>query len=340
MKICFHLFLLPFCAVLLSSCATATAVITPTATITQAVALVAPSPTPVPTPFPPTAIPTENPLAGAPDGATGKDANGNWTKAENGVTYTWKVLQLNNNNENTISGWFTSHVQNGTLHGGIPFYEEKNNYGGLVTIPFFFNVKQGVNAPYLQHPQRDLSNSTPDYESVFYRTLLQAALNITGSVKSDQYNTFYGMLNNNDVAVPFATRTGSFVWKPGSERGYIFNVVSWEDADPAVHPEFYEIQDWQAGKSVLYRFALYTDTEGNLICVGAVKDANSLTIDQFLSWTLNPMEKVLTDHNAPVEWTLPNIRTGWGFSGYPTPFVHFAEGAGGTSPEFIIIPSS
>ena len=43
MKICFHLFLLPFCAVLLSSCATATAVITPTATITQAVALVAPS---------------------------------------------------------------------------------------------------------------------------------------------------------------------------------------------------------------------------------------------------------------------------------------------------------
>ena len=68
---------------LLSSCATATTV-TPTA-------LVEASPTSTPTSIPPTATiepsPTVDP--NMPEGATGKDANGNYTKTENGLTVIW-----------------------------------------------------------------------------------------------------------------------------------------------------------------------------------------------------------------------------------------------------------
>ena len=114
--------------------ATATAVITPTATITQAAALVAPSPIP-PASFPPTA--TENPLAGAPDGATGRDALGNWTKVENGVTYTWTTI-TDSLGQERYRGWVGSHVLDSSdnINGGIPPQDPDEGYPS--DIPFYF----------------------------------------------------------------------------------------------------------------------------------------------------------------------------------------------------------
>ena len=99
----------------LSSCAA----LTPTAPVQMTTASVAPA-TQEPATAVPTATlaptPTENPLAGAPEGATGKDSTtGEWTKPnpENPSNpFYWKL--------EAGGGWYTESIVDGTFNGVIP----------------------------------------------------------------------------------------------------------------------------------------------------------------------------------------------------------------------------
>lgn len=112
-------------AIFLASCAKVEVPPTPSSTSIPTASPI-PPPTPTSTPIPTaspipsptlTATPTEDPLAGAPEGATAKDANGNWTRPlvdaagapildENGkaILETYLTFEVGPNGE-TISAW-------------------------------------------------------------------------------------------------------------------------------------------------------------------------------------------------------------------------------------------
>ena len=331
MKIRLQLTLCLLCVLLLSSCAMktpkATEVVASLATPSQA-----PSTSPVPSEVPsPMATPTENPLAGAPEGATGKAANGNWTKTENGVTYTWTVLK-DRKDKLHFSGWFASHVKNGSLNGDIPLIDQPAD-GFTKTIPFSMDFLEGVKGPYLQHPDNPASSDAPN----FTRTLLSRLMErYYGKsilrMSADEVRSFYRNLFQGSISIPFSTPAGSYEWKPDPSIGVKFYAVGWYDADPAKNPEFNETMDEMEGKSLTYRWTVFTDTDGILMIVAAVKDPQLLSDNQLFGWILHPMELVIKEQQISA-----NVR-GWGFPTYPSELVSSINR--GSAPEFSILRAS
>jgi len=108
----------------------------PTATTTQVAALVAPSPIP-PTPFPPTTSPTVEPSPtvdpNMPEGATGKNANGEWVDQKGGV---W------NPEVQTFERHLNLNDQGVTL---INFNQQQHDLGGMRDhLPLFVNISDKV----------------------------------------------------------------------------------------------------------------------------------------------------------------------------------------------------
>ena len=284
-----------------------------------------------PTVAAPTVEPTPTVDPNMPKDATGKDAQGNWTK-DNG-TSTWRDIHLNNTPEGTISGWFTSHILDGTLDGGIPLARDDV---AKDSVPFYFDFQEGVSGPYLRHPQQVYGPNIPAFEYFVMGDIIQQYFQQSeDKIPREEGPPFYEKWSSKDgIFLPVTTRTGSFDVKLGQDHGYIFHAIPWDEADPAVHPEFNETQDDLAGKSVLYRWTLTADANDNLVCIGAVKDPSKLTVDQFYTWILNPLYKVVSDWNAPVEWRLAKTNHHWFTSG--TAYIYFVQGRQGAAPEFTI----
>ncbi len=98
MKRYISLFLFATLLVACSSPAVTSTSIPPTLTAT----LLPPTETLIPTA---TSTPTDTPDPNMPADATGKDAQGNYIKVENGVTYTWMQFPLGNTG-GIYKGWF------------------------------------------------------------------------------------------------------------------------------------------------------------------------------------------------------------------------------------------
>ena len=253
---------------------------------------------------------------------------------ENGVTYTWREIHLNNSQENTISGWFASHILGGSLDEGIPLAYQRLGYP-KDSVPFYFDFQEGVSGPYLSHPQQVYGPNIPDFQGFVMTDIIQQYFQESiDKIPREEGPPFYEKWGKNGISISVTTRTGSFEWKVGQDNGYKFYAIPWDEADPAVHPEFNETQDDSAGKSVLYRWTLTVDAKGNLVCVGAVKDISKLTADQFYAWILNPLYKVVTDWNASPDWQLAKTNHHWFTSG--SAYVYFVQGRVGAAPEFII----
>jgi hypothetical protein len=242
--------------------------------------------TPTNTLIPPT--PTSNPLAGAPEGTTGKNKEGEWIKTvtENGnpVNYTW-VPELN--------GWFTSHILESPnkLRGGIPFQDLGDGFPA--ETHFYFNREESVlHVPFLRH----------------VANIEEWGRSLSGALYNELYNSRYrGSLSRIEFAkawnagylsVSFTTPQGKeYTWNP--EAGYKFYAIPWVDADPATHPEFFETPERTQFGDAVYRWTVYTSADGTLVVKAAVGDPASLTEDELLAWFLNPMGTVIEYEQLP-----------------------------------------
>ena len=246
--------------------ATATSIATATSTIT-------PIPTSTPTITP---TPTNTPDPNMPAGAMGRDENGYYKDVqENGKTVRYYWVDYNYG----IKEWFTSHILDGNLlNGGIPLLDG-DLYGRVTVIggpadfggpsmppllPFYFYTQEGLQAPFMQHPQNLSQPGANDFSNNLFYYLQNNYLDIVRTpwkITSDKSQQFRSDFVDGKISFPFTTPFGNYVWRPTKTIGYKFYGVKWDDADPAIHPEFYETS-W-GGHS--WRWTIFSDTEGNLI---------------------------------------------------------------------------
>jgi len=256
----------------------------------------APSPSPIPSEEPsPTATPTENPLAGAPDGATGKDANGNWTKTEIGVMYTWTTITDSLGVER-FRGWFSNHVTGGNLlDGGIPLQDFPMD-GGYQSVPLYIFGESGALPDYFQHPVQD-TNPQRNFSGPLFNQLLNR------NSESLSRQAMADALANGTAVIHFKTADGKdYYWKPSKDRGVKFYAVAWDEADPSIHPEYYEtLGDAQFEKDANMRWTVFVDSDGSLVIVSAVQNPGNFTEVEKMERILNPMGEMLSHEQLPAK---------------------------------------
>ena len=147
MKLNSHIAFYLLFALLFASCATS-----PTSTVS---ATPIPSETPQPTQTAtetPTLTPTatENPLAGAPDGTTGKNSNGQWVKTVENVTYIYKTVTNAKRNEIIAQGWFWN-------DGSAPL-TTGSHFGTSSSINIW--CEEGVDCLKMTHPSNYIDPGT------------------------------------------------------------------------------------------------------------------------------------------------------------------------------------
>ena len=271
--------------------------------------------TPAPTSTPTiTSTPTNTPDPNMPAGAIGKDDNGYYKDVqENGNTVRYYWVDYNHG----IRGWFTSHILEGNLlNGGIPLIDGNADGQNLPPlIPFYFYVEEGLGEPFIRHPQNDSTLWGADLSSMFTNYL---RLNYLGkvtepwSVTSDERTQFSSDFSNGKISFPFTTPSGNFVWRPSQKTGYKFYAVKWEDADPALRPEYYYTSGGYGSSS---RWTIFSDSEGNLIVFDAQPDQSTntqqTTLDadqQLISWISSPLFQMLYTKQLPAQikyWSSP-----------------------------------
>ena len=186
---------------LFTSCTTSPApVVSPTALPSET-----PQPTQTSTETPtltPTA--TENPLAGAPEGTTGKNSNGEWIKIVSNVTYVYKTIADPKRNVMLTQGWFKDTIVNPTYKDGIPLMDEPNS-GFPTYMALHVWCREEVQCPSLQH----LLITTPLNNDLTFTKLLVTKIH-------DMYNNTYPdlhafitqVLSAGKVSIPYKTAYG------------------------------------------------------------------------------------------------------------------------------------
>ncbi len=199
MKLNSHIALYILFSLLFTSCTESPVPVTSTITI--------PSETPQPTQAStetPTLTPTatENPFAGAPDGTTGKNTNGEWVKTVENVTYVYKTVTNPKRYEVLTQGWFKDVIVNPTYQGGIPLINEK---GYPTAMALHIWCEEGLQCPTLQHPE---SGNTVIPDPSFTRALLAIIeTRVIGKqpwkIRSDESAAFLNDLGSDEVSISF-----------------------------------------------------------------------------------------------------------------------------------------
>ena len=217
-----------------SACATSVAEVPATSTITLSFP---PSLTPTITP-----IPSETPDPNIPEGATRKDSEGNYIKAvtENGkeVTYTWETISTGHSGE-TMTDWFTSHVENPTYKGGIPAIEQPaNGYDPIISINF--KVKEGIQAPFIQHTSNLESSSGLNFTRLLDTTLMERHYEKSiRKLSTDEMRQYYKDLYAGKISIPVTDENGDTynLLINDNTRANIY-LVNPEDITPDFHSAF------------------------------------------------------------------------------------------------------
>lgn len=274
---------------------------------------------PTPTPEIPTVTPTAtevpDPLAGPKppgEGITLDTTRHEWMRTVNGEVQYFSP---------EIQDWTVPHVIDGTYLGGIPLVNIIDLK--FKSMPMYIDFQIGVQGPYIQSLDSSVINNAPSFPNIFIGELAERYYGKDiRKITVDEWKVFMSGIEKGDgsIAIPFTTPDGvNHIWKLGTDTGYKFYGVRWEDADPATHPGFYETWDEIQYKSLTYRWKVSTDTQGNLVVLGAVKDPVALSNVQLIGWILHPMEAVLKYDQLPAQLK------GWGFPTYPSPLVTFAS---------------
>lgn len=183
--------------------------------------------TPIPTQTP---VPTEtpDPMAGAPEGATGKNSKGEWIKEKNGETYEWVDIKTGPNPEDRIEGWYTD-------HGGGPLMDQsKDGFGPLIYVDF--NFKYGLSGPYIKHENNTVSSTAPSWTRMLYTRLMERHFSKKyKSISRDQKIQFGGDLYSGKITFPYFDSLGDervlkIKDNQGNDVFHHIYIVNWEDS--------------------------------------------------------------------------------------------------------------
>jgi hypothetical protein len=273
-------------------------------------------PTNIPTPTNTSVPPTETLVPNAPAGYTRFEKGVYYKdKTENGksVTYKWNA---------ELNGWFTSHILESpdNISGGIPLVDQ--NVNGNLGIPMYINVQEDLPLiPYLRHFANFDGWGKSLSGAIFWGLYHKRFENMSRVEMGDVYRS-------TGLSVAFTTPDGkTYTWMPtadvvkGDPVGYKFFAVSWEDANPEVHPEFVETHENKLFGNAKYRFRTFVDADGFAVTIGAVEDPTALTDQEFLEWILNPLGVIIEHDVLP---TREEFSKGWNLSNAPSDYVQRA----------------
>ncbi len=227
----------------------------------------------------------------APAGVTvQKDAQGYYFD-QDGVRYRDTTI-TDSFGQERLRGWFSNHVTGGNLlDGGITIMPQNQYFSA--GIPMYFYSKFGEPLPYISH-----TPSTAD-----------GGKDLTGAIYNGLYDQRFSNLSrlqmlqdyqNGNIKVSFTTPDGkTYVWTPGPKVnnknavGIEFYSIPWQDADPAAHPEFFQTpEDKQFGNAV-YRWTVFTKSDGTLVILSAVQDSGTLNDTENAERFVNPIGVVI-----------------------------------------------
>jgi len=326
-----HSFALGTVAVLLTGCAsyaaaTPTAVPTETATLTPTSTL-----TPTPTPDP-----------NMPSGATGKNSQGEWTKTDNTITYTWKVVRYGSAPGSHFDGWFRI----GTIDPNGIFLFDKREMpgftGSFVKMHVYFADNPEHSAPliYVDHPA-EFVQLDPKGGS-FCGYLLGPFYKAMGGKVGPQFYDMWNELIRGNLQgkydIIFTDQDGvQHRWNPS--KGYTFYQIPWEAADPELHAGFHENGDSYNSK-VFLRWAVTTDADGALIGLGAAPDINALTAEKYVNH--ENIEQLVVLILAPfaeaiIYRQLPSYKKGLHFEQTVEDVGYFGNTARFGTPHFVVV---
>lgn len=225
-----------FLSIFLASCANA---VTPAPNMTVTfTSLPTATPTEMPTAIP---TPTENPLAGAPEGATGKNSKGEWIRKVTDETgkphiYTWIELT------SELSDWFEPHGEDVML-----FRHEDDPYGASSMIPMDVYFQEGVSGPYIREAIRPGSTSTVSLTGVLSQQIGERfVLDRNKKLSADTWPEIRNQMENNSLNISFITPDGSHSFAPSKTKGYRVYFVDWNSADPVTNPNYWEFgSNWR-----------------------------------------------------------------------------------------------
>ncbi len=230
---------------------------TPTAPVPTVVATptAAPAPTEAPT-IAPTA--TENPLAGAPDGATGKDpVSKEWTKPNPerpDKPFYYKDRMIGNEH---LQGWYWEAGSAPLTDGAV--------YGTASQVHIW--CEEGAGCPQITHPANYVDNGTSaSFSALMYTQIGSRVLGVVPPHGTqEQWNAFDEQYRNNQVEIPFTTASGeNHVYKirPDTSMNIFIS------AKPLTNPDFssktYSLQGSTSGddQGNVYVVEHYTGTDG------------------------------------------------------------------------------
>lgn len=255
----------------------------------QVTALPANTNTPTQTNITPTEKPatptfTPDPLAGAPEGTTGKNKEtGEWVKIveENGHTYEYEWIE-------DLQKWMRS-------LGTIPLWDNTvYNYIPL-TVYSVLGVPGEEKITDISHEDVVSGGNNPLTTS--FRPKLKERLQKTGEVdwSANDFRPLQEQMRRgiqSEAFLPVETSSGEQVdMRLSTETGFIVRIVSSEDLKPLVGNG---VSDWKGLNTIFYSRVVGVNDEGSLICdVASDISIDELTDEQFLLMIFSCVGSVL-----------------------------------------------
>jgi hypothetical protein len=199
-------------------------------------------------------------------------------------------------------------------------------------VPMHFYVSENVlNMPYFHRTNREIEADDGKElgSQIWNRLFITRFKNGVGGEKLSGQD-FVSRMVAGTLPVFYTNPDGEAQgpWMPGPDIGVDFYVVSWNDADPASHPEFYETNS-NIGEGTV-RWRTYTREDGTLVIIAAYAEGASVQAGIF-----NSIESVIENPTLP---TRKSLGLGWPLGGWPGNLMYAAT-KGASCPFFEITDS-
>jgi hypothetical protein len=226
-----------------------------------------------------TVAPTEkpDPLAGAPEGTTGKNGDGEWIKVneEKGTTYVW---------DESAEEWVRS-------LGKFPAIDYFNNNLGPITIKIFESVigEDGLSSISFNDLKFAEGAKTEHLTDSLIAELYQRIHDKkASSATQEEWLAYIDSMIKNQVKIPYVTTTGeSVVSTFGTKSGFVTTIVPFESLVQEEGNGVYDFYDTQGNH---YRYkTLPPDENGNVIgfiALDTERPLSELTEEQLLTLVL------------------------------------------------------